>query len=74
MGGEDSGRSKHPGPGSDDSVPVRSTVDGPVLGETLETPPGVCYTETQPEMRPEAGLDEKESAEVEERLRGLGYL
>ena len=55
-------------------LPVRAEMDGRVLGEIMKTPPDVRYTETQPEMRPENGLDEKESAEVEERLRGLGYL
>ncbi len=55
-------------------LPVRSEMDGRVLGEILETPPDVRFTETQPEQRQETGLDEVESAEVEERLRGLGYL
>jgi predicted AlkP superfamily phosphohydrolase/phosphomutase len=55
-------------------LPVPSVMDGRVLGEIFKTPPDVRYTETQPEIRPEAGLDETESAEVEERLRGLGYL
>jgi len=55
-------------------LPVRSEMDGRVLGEILKTPPDVRYMETQPETRRETGLDEKESAEVEERLRGLGYL
>ena len=55
-------------------LPVPSVMDGRVLGEIFKTPPDVRYTDTQPETRPETGLDETESAEVEERLRGLGYL
>jgi predicted AlkP superfamily phosphohydrolase/phosphomutase len=55
-------------------LPVPSVMDGRVLGDIFKTPPDVRHTETQPEIRPETGLDETESAEVEERLRGLGYL
>jgi predicted AlkP superfamily phosphohydrolase/phosphomutase len=54
--------------------PVRSEMDGRVLTEILETPSRIRYTEAQPDLSQETGLDRDETAEVEERLRSLGYL
>ena len=54
--------------------PVRSEMDGRVLTEILETPSHIRYTEAQPDLSQETGLDRDETAEVEERLRSLGYL
>jgi predicted AlkP superfamily phosphohydrolase/phosphomutase len=55
-------------------LPVRSEMDGRVLVDMLEAPSSIRYTELQPEARQETGLDADETAEVEERLRSLGYL
>jgi predicted AlkP superfamily phosphohydrolase/phosphomutase len=54
--------------------PVRSEMDGRVLTEILETPSRIRYTEAQPDLFQETGLDRDETVEVEERLRSLGYL
>ena len=56
---------------------VPRVMDGRVLGELLLSPTEVNYSEeeelTGPES-PDPALSEEESAQVEERLRSLGYL
>ncbi len=54
--------------------PVKSEMDGRVLTEILGAPAAVSYEETQTDLAAEAGLSADETAEVEERLRSLGYL
>jgi predicted AlkP superfamily phosphohydrolase/phosphomutase len=55
-------------------LPVKSEMDGRVLTEILEVPAPVRYEEAQTDLVQEAGLSADETAEVEERLRSLGYL
>ncbi len=55
-------------------VPVRPEMDGRVLADIFEATPEVTYAETAPDAREETGLGVEETAEVEERLRSLGYL
>lgn len=55
-------------------LPVKSEMDGRVLTEILETPVPVRYEDDQIGLVEEAGLSLDETAEVEERLRSLGYL
>jgi predicted AlkP superfamily phosphohydrolase/phosphomutase len=55
-------------------LPVKSEMDGRVLTDILEVPAPVRYEEAQTDLVQEAGLSADETAEVEERLRGLGYL
>ena len=55
--------------------PVPDDMDGRVLVETLTTSRPIEYRSTGPEdADAKAGLSAEESAEVEERLRSLGYL
>jgi predicted AlkP superfamily phosphohydrolase/phosphomutase len=55
-------------------LPVKSEMDGRVLTDILEMPAPVRYEEAQTGIAQEAGLTADETAEVEERLRSLGYL
>jgi predicted AlkP superfamily phosphohydrolase/phosphomutase len=55
-------------------LPVKSEMDGRVLTDILEMPAPVRYEEVQTDIAQEAGLSADETAEVEERLRSLGYL
>jgi predicted AlkP superfamily phosphohydrolase/phosphomutase len=55
-------------------LPVKSEMDGRVLTDILEMPAPVRYEEAQTDIAQEAGLSADETAEVEERLRSLGYL
>jgi predicted AlkP superfamily phosphohydrolase/phosphomutase len=56
-------------------LPVRSEMDGRVLTEIIENPGPIRYEEEAlPQVSPETGLDAEDEAEVEERLRSLGYL
>lgn len=55
--------------------PVPDDMDGRVLTEALTSPHPVKYRPIVPDgAEAEAGLSVEESAEVEERLRALGYL
>ncbi|MDX1686951.1 MAG: alkaline phosphatase family protein [Candidatus Promineifilaceae bacterium] len=56
--------------------PVPQTMDGRVLEEIFEERPEVVYSEDDPFTSETDGqsLDDEESAQVEERLRSLGYL
>jgi predicted AlkP superfamily phosphohydrolase/phosphomutase len=56
---------------------VPTVMDGRVLGELLLSPTEVNYSEEEELTGPESSdpaLSEEESAQVEERLRSLGYL
>jgi len=55
-------------------LPVKSEMDGRVLTDILEMPAPVRYEEAETGLVQEAGLSADETAEVEERLRSLGYL
>ena len=64
-------------------LPVRSEMDGQVLAGIFETPPQVRYTQSaadaqqkdpEPFAGQHTGLSADETAEVEQRLRSLGYL
>ena len=55
-------------------LPVRSEMDGRVLTEIMEGAAPIQYKEAQPHVSRETGLDAEDEAEVEERLRSLGYL
>ena len=56
-------------------LPVPDDMDGRVLTDALSTDRPVAYQRaTASESRDELGLSGDESAEVEERLRALGYL
>jgi predicted AlkP superfamily phosphohydrolase/phosphomutase len=56
-------------------LPVPDHMDGRVLTEVLSTPRPVERLSTQPAgEEADAGLSAEETAEVEERLRSLGYL
>ncbi|MCA9990089.1 MAG: alkaline phosphatase family protein [Anaerolineales bacterium] len=59
--------------------PVPRIMDGRVLAEIFTTPPAVVYDDVefvadQMADAPGRGLDDAETAQVEERLRSLGYL
>jgi predicted AlkP superfamily phosphohydrolase/phosphomutase len=55
-------------------LPVRSEMDGRVLTEIMEKPGSIRYAEAEAQVSQETGLDAEDEAEVEERLRSLGYL
>ncbi|MBN1318427.1 MAG: alkaline phosphatase family protein [Anaerolineales bacterium] len=55
-------------------LPVPSDMDGRVLGDLMTDAPQVQYTEAGSDAREQTGLSDDETAEVEERLRSLGYL
>lgn len=57
--------------------PVPVIMDGRVLEEIFISPPQISYEDSEvlaPSNEDGHGLDEAESAQVEERLRSLGYL
>ncbi len=55
-------------------LPVPSHMDGRVLENILDHEPDIHYSESISDTREQSGLNEDETAEVEERLRSLGYL
>ncbi len=56
-------------------LPVPTDMDGHVLTEMLEQPEGVAYTEPADFAAPDdLALSEEERQQVEDRLKGLGYL
>lgn len=56
-------------------LPVPTDMDGHVLAEMLEQPGEVVFTEPAAFAAPEeVALSEEERQQVEERLKGLGYL
>lgn len=55
-------------------LPVRAEMDGRVLAEIMTTDPDVTFSQKSTSAHQESGLNPEEAAEVEERLRSLGYL
>ena len=55
-------------------LPVPDDMDGRVLTEALTITRPVEYQAAGPSAGAEAALSSEEEAEVEERLRALGYL
>ncbi len=56
-------------------LPVPSEMDGHPLADMLDDPRPVEVVEADaPAVDPESGLTAEETAEIEDRLRGLGYL
>ena len=55
-------------------LPVPVEMDGQVLDGIFKEPPQVRFTEGISDAREQTGLTTDETAEVEERLRSLGYL
>ncbi len=55
-------------------LPIPSQMDGRVLTEIWERPESVLYADVQAKEREQAVLSADETAEIEERLRNLGYL
>lgn len=56
-------------------LPVPAEMDGRALQEILETPHEVAIAETDEQaLNAETGLTAAQTAEIEERLRSLGYL